>query len=1060
MEDGSPAADVDVAAFDRDLRSEQLLGQTRTGADGRYEIRYTADAFVRRERAGPDLVVKAFAGTSRDAKSLLAASPTLFNAPPQAEVNLVIRASEWRPASLMERIDRAVRPLLGKVAIEALEQNDKHDDIAFLAGETGFAREALARFVLAHRLAREAIQPEFWFALLGGAWFQYAEDRSLDVQLTGLRSALALVDAAAARKTLVRSFDRNEIPAGLRDNIDKWIAAFMRFAARLAIGDTSQPSVLGWAIERAGIEDADKQRAIAALVAENKGFTRQVVEGLRKHAAFSKQEVADLDVSFQLADLTRGDASVVQAIREDFDVREPAQVRALAHKSTRDWSDLIARKAGEINLPLVGGDDDRAPAPLPAAELYAGQLERRFREAFPTAAFAGGLARALRNGGTHGFEHAAPLQRFLDDHEDFELLTTHIDEFLDKQARPAHRAAARTEGFRRELKATQRVFKLAPRFEATDALLADGVHSAQAIYRMGESKFVQRYAGREGFDRDTAQLVWNRAADTHAAVLTVVADLKAHEAESLPHVLLNGNAALSQFPNWENLFKSGDLCECEHCRSVLSPAAYFADLLMFLRDRHAINPASSAKDILFDRRPDLGFIELNCDNALMPLPYVDVVCEVLEAVIAKGADDVQLAGFTAMPANAAAAKAAVLAAFAAHAIKLGDDFVISQVDPGDPNRWVVHGDDVTYLLKKKGGANFFAEILRNTKAEAADLRAYPAYVSSAAYNDLRRRASRSACRSTCSPPRSAPCSEEQPAALRADARVPWSGPPNNPNDIDIACRVLCHQLRSIRRLRRATAHSPCRCHRERPEGRVGQADQQYLAHDHRQCPQLPAQDRARIQRPANATRPALHQPERHDHHRASGSLVRPRQEAAAGAERGVARSHPSLPAAVAQALGLADVGGGPGHPAGRHRRRHAGRGVFHPALRLQPPEGAARRKTSVEQLCALFGRLTTESRFMKPHERRADGLYQSLFLNKRLIKPLDPAFNSRRSTCRPRSKITGHHPVLLAALGIREADLVILTGLTNASNDALHQRRPDTCEPFVPLATRLARSGS
>ena len=636
MEDGSPAADVDVAAFDRDLRSEQLLGQTRTDADGRYEIRYTADAFVRRERAGPDLVVKAFAGTSRDAKSLLAASPTLFNAPPQAEVNLVIRASEWRPASLMERIDRAVRPLLGKVAIEALEQNDKHDDIAFLAGETGFAREALARFVLAHRLAREAIQPEFWFALLGGAWFRYAEDRSLDVQLTGLRSALALVDAAAARKTLVRSFDRNEIPAGLRDNIDKWIAAFMRFAARLAIGDTSQPSVLGWAIERAGIEDADEQRAIAALVAENKGFTRQVVEGLRKHAAFSKQEVADLDVSFQLADLTRGDASVVQAIREDFDVREPAQVRALAHKSTRDWSDLIARKAGEIDLPLLGGDDDRAPAPLPAAELYAGQLERRFREAFPTAAFAGGLARALRNGGTHGFEHAAPLQRFLDDHEDFELLTTHIDEFLDKQARPAHRAAARTEGFRRELKATQRVFKLAPRFEATDALLADGVHSAQAIYRMGESKFVQRYAGREGFDRDTARLVWNRAADTHAAVLTVVADLKAHEAESLPHVLLNGNAALSQFPNWENLFKSGDLCECEHCRSVLSPAAYFADLLMFLRDRHAINPASSAKDILFDRRPDLGFIELNCDNALTPLPDVDVVCEVLEAVDRQG----------------------------------------------------------------------------------------------------------------------------------------------------------------------------------------------------------------------------------------------------------------------------------------------------------------------------------------------------------------------------------------------------------------------------------------
>ena len=79
---------------------------------------------------------------------------------------------------------------------------------------------------------------------------------------------------------------------------------------------------------------------------------------------------------------------------------------------------------------------------------------------------------------------------------------------------------------------------------------------------------------------------------------------------------------------------------------MLSPAAYFADLLMFLKERRAANSADSVKDILFRRRPDLGYIELNCDNALTPLPYIDVVCEVLEDVVAAGANDLELAGLT------------------------------------------------------------------------------------------------------------------------------------------------------------------------------------------------------------------------------------------------------------------------------------------------------------------------------------------------------------------------------------------------------------------------------
>ena len=96
------------------------------------------------------------------------------------------------------------------------------------------------------------------------------------------------------------------------------------------------------------------------------------------------------------------------------------------------------------------------------------------------------------------------------------------------------------------------------------------------------------------------------------------------------------------------------------------------------------------------------------------------------------------------------------------------------------------------------------------------------------------------------------------------------------------------------------------------------------------------------------------------------------------------------------------------------------------------------KKATVEHLCALFGNLNTETRFTRLHKKREDGLYQSLFLNRRLIQPLDPAFQINPGTgdLPAGETITDpdHLPLVLAALGIRESDLVLLKGLTKASD--------------------------
>src|SRR5262249_8829968 len=106
-----------------------------------------------------------------------------------------------------------------------------------------------------------------------------------------------------------------------------------------------------------------------------------------------------------------------------------------------------------------------------------------------------------------------------------------------------------------------------------------------------------------------------------------------------------------------------DYCECRHCRSVLGPAAYLADLMHFLQRSPLIpntdgdlSPANLEKNAngllnhvssflefaadgtvlgaLLRRRPDLADLELSCENTNTEIPYIDLALEILENAVA------------------------------------------------------------------------------------------------------------------------------------------------------------------------------------------------------------------------------------------------------------------------------------------------------------------------------------------------------------------------------------------------------------------------------------------
>ncbi len=119
---GQAMKNVIVQAFDRDLRTEQSLGQKAVDQDGRYEISYTDNMFNAAEKGSADLVlvVVVKAGT------VLFRSPVHYNAPADYEVNLSLEGAvysgpaEWEVQTgghhATARHSQADRPARGPAA--------------------------------------------------------------------------------------------------------------------------------------------------------------------------------------------------------------------------------------------------------------------------------------------------------------------------------------------------------------------------------------------------------------------------------------------------------------------------------------------------------------------------------------------------------------------------------------------------------------------------------------------------------------------------------------------------------------------------------------------------------------------------------------------------------------------------------------------------------------------------------------------------------------------------------------------------------------------------------
>jgi hypothetical protein len=597
--DGTPVVGVQVQAVEKGLRRETQLGTTTPDEAGRYKIEYP-----RPEQSSISLIVRAVDSSG----NVLVASPTICKAKPVETVQLVVGGSYTGPSEYTQLSNQLI-PILRAEGVSPTALTE--EDINFLTCKYELNPEQLTFYVLDARLATETGIPE--------AAFYGLFRQGLPTTLPDLLSQ----DRQVLRRTLEDALDENIIPATLRESLDNILARLQAFSVEYALSESEIPGKfsLGGLLEVAGL-NPEKRVAFLTRYVAHTGSVEEFWSRLREDSEFNQNgAVEQLQFTLQLGILTNNHLPLVGALKAKPDVNN---LRDLARFDVADWLELINNQQIGIS-PDISGENQAEKA-----ENYAKAMVGMMETTLPTAVFASRLAKDNDS----PFANQPDLNRFFANNQDFEL-STPVEGYL--AAHPeALRGIEDEQGVRKELKTTERLFRIAPevnRYPAVRALRRSGITSAKAIREMGQSAFVRNYAEQVG-GTEAALTLYHNASQTAATALALFADYSA-AMNNIPLNVINwtSNQPSQELPNWKTLFGSADFCACEHCCSIYSPAAYLVDSLQFLAGVSAKGGKTALNELFTKRRGDIGNIKLSCQNTNTPLPYIDLVNEILENAI-------------------------------------------------------------------------------------------------------------------------------------------------------------------------------------------------------------------------------------------------------------------------------------------------------------------------------------------------------------------------------------------------------------------------------------------
>lgn len=648
VDDGTPAVGVAVRLYSQAFGGvATMLAEGRTDSNGSYSLAYTTPG------TPFTLDVRALdpAGTE-----IVLVTGIVSTAGSQT-VNLVAPAAIQPRQPEFSRLSSALTAQLGNIAAVAqAREGDGRSDLSLLHASTGWDARLLGLVATATNLATQtAMSPPAVYGLLR-------------LGLPGDAQLLAQTSPDDVTSALQRAQDAGVVSLSAEETIAAQ-AAFAQFArttllARTAPGGVSSSNDFLTSIQMSESEKTAFTSVLMSNGASDEGLWQRAQQG-----GVSQSTIDALKLQGKVAYLTLNNAPLTSALQQK--VGSADNLGALVDQESlhepAGWTTLLSN--------LAGNDDAALQRLIPPGytgsttadrlDAYATDLARKVRISFPTRVVSSLLDQGELPLAADGSDLRTPVAAFLRSAEPlgFAPGRTAVNAFVRaNQAALGSTASAGATGAVSGVKRLLRLYQITPSNASLTTALQLGFTSARDVTALGYTDFMMRFADRFP-SRGEADLFYRKAQQVSAVAYNVFTGARTLGSSPPLSVTSPGapaqqqarDAIVQRFPTLESLFGSLDFCECEECRSVLSPAAYLVDLLHFLdpapnvwssfltlwQTTHAGQAYTATYqkpyDTLIARRPDLPNLPLTCENTTTALPYIDLVNEILEYFVAHGA---------------------------------------------------------------------------------------------------------------------------------------------------------------------------------------------------------------------------------------------------------------------------------------------------------------------------------------------------------------------------------------------------------------------------------------
>jgi Neuraminidase-like domain/Salmonella virulence plasmid 28.1kDa A protein len=570
-----------------------------------------------------------------------------------ATVNLVAPTAARAAAPEYERLSADIAAAVGDLSVLGrAKEAEGQRDLTHLNRTTGWDARLLALATQAARLSGDRgtgmAEPVVYSLLRAG--LPSDAQRLAEVDSETVHRALQVANHAG-----IVALDEGQIAEATRQHQE------FAMQTRLASPIPGSTATYGEFIAASGVGE-DVQRKFASVLLDRSRAGGDLWAAARE-AGIEEADVDRFRLQGKLAFVV-GNSSTMAA-RLQTEISDPLQLVERGMYTAARWVEEVREASGgdakalaELIPPTYAGEsvDERLSA-------YSEDMARKVRHSYNTEV----IAHVIANGHDDRFalgETRSDVAMVLNSgiSKGFRFGKTSFDTVAKSKPRVFDGVAPeRVPAVREEIRSLQRAYQMTPDDDAMEVLKAVGLTSAYDIVAVPLNVFLAQYGPRFKSIK-IAELVYRKAQQVSSVTYNLFAVAKKLDAEapvygvSAPAEVKESvkTELIRQFPTMETLFGAMDFCECDHCHSVLSPAAYLVDLLQFLdpeeqvwdnflafwSERHGgrnyLTEYKKPYNALIARRPDIVNIPLTCENTHKLIPYIDGVNEVLEYFVAHG----------------------------------------------------------------------------------------------------------------------------------------------------------------------------------------------------------------------------------------------------------------------------------------------------------------------------------------------------------------------------------------------------------------------------------------